>query len=212
MPEPMEVNGDSWQTSVMDSELPVLVDFWAEVVRALQDDRAGGARSGPGIRREAQRGQAGRRQRSRHRGALRHPQHSGADFLQEWAAGRPDHRGAAEAGAEAQDRRRSGELKSPSTGVDGARWPLRTSNPLCLVTSGVGGFDSLALPPIGAETVYQRRPVFRNRLRSTSESVVFVSCRLRLRLVVPRILGWVFPVRLVVVRIVVFRMILGRCG
>ena len=32
-------------------------------------------------------------------------------------------------------------------GVDGARWPLRTSNPLCLVTSGVGGFDSLALPP-----------------------------------------------------------------
>jgi len=34
-----------------------------------------------------------------------------------------------------------------ATGVDGARWPLRTSNPLCLVTSGVGGFDSLALPP-----------------------------------------------------------------
>ena len=32
-------------------------------------------------------------------------------------------------------------------GVDGARWLLRTSNPLCLVTSGVGGFDSLALPP-----------------------------------------------------------------
>jgi len=32
-------------------------------------------------------------------------------------------------------------------GVDRARWLLRTSNPLCLVTSGVGGFDSLALPP-----------------------------------------------------------------
>ena len=25
--------------------------------------------------------------------------------------------------------------------------PGRTSNPLCLVTSGLGGFDSLALPP-----------------------------------------------------------------
>ena len=32
-------------------------------------------------------------------------------------------------------------------GVDGARWPLRSSKPLCLVRSGVGGFDSLALPP-----------------------------------------------------------------
>ena len=30
MPEPMEVNGETWQNSVMDSELPVLVDFWAE--------------------------------------------------------------------------------------------------------------------------------------------------------------------------------------
>ena len=37
--------------------------------------------------------------------------------------------------------------KFSATGVDGARWLLRTSNPLCLVTSGVGGFDSLALPP-----------------------------------------------------------------
>ena len=35
----------------------------------------------------------------------------------------------------------------PYVGVEGARWLLRTSNPLCLVTSGVGGFDSLALPP-----------------------------------------------------------------
>jgi hypothetical protein len=31
--------------------------------------------------------------------------------------------------------------------VDGARWPLRSSKPLYLVKSGVGGFDSLALPP-----------------------------------------------------------------
>ena len=30
MPEPMDVNGDSWQNSVIDSELPVMVDFWAE--------------------------------------------------------------------------------------------------------------------------------------------------------------------------------------
>ena len=30
MPEPIDVNGENWQTSVMDSELPVLVDFWAE--------------------------------------------------------------------------------------------------------------------------------------------------------------------------------------
>ena len=30
MPEPMEVNGETWQNSVMDSELPVMVDFWAE--------------------------------------------------------------------------------------------------------------------------------------------------------------------------------------
>ena len=35
-----------------------------------------------------------------------------------------------------------------NTGVDGARWPLRSSKPLCLVRSGVGGFDSLALPPL----------------------------------------------------------------
>ena len=30
MPEPIDVNGESWQASVMDSELPVLVDLWAE--------------------------------------------------------------------------------------------------------------------------------------------------------------------------------------
>jgi thioredoxin 1 len=30
MPEPMDVNGENWQSSVMDSELPVMVDFWAE--------------------------------------------------------------------------------------------------------------------------------------------------------------------------------------
>ena len=30
MPEPIDVNGENRQTSVIDSELPVLVDFWAE--------------------------------------------------------------------------------------------------------------------------------------------------------------------------------------
>ena len=30
MPEPMDVNAENWQSSVMDSELPVMVDFWAE--------------------------------------------------------------------------------------------------------------------------------------------------------------------------------------
>ena len=30
MPEPMDVNGETWQNIVMDSELPVMVDFWAE--------------------------------------------------------------------------------------------------------------------------------------------------------------------------------------
>ena len=30
MPEPMDVNGESWQSSVVESELPVMVDFWAE--------------------------------------------------------------------------------------------------------------------------------------------------------------------------------------
>ena len=30
MPEPMNVNGENWQRSVMDSDLPVMVDFWAE--------------------------------------------------------------------------------------------------------------------------------------------------------------------------------------
>ena len=30
MPEPMDVNGENWQSSVIDSELPVMVDFWAE--------------------------------------------------------------------------------------------------------------------------------------------------------------------------------------
>ena len=30
MPEPMDVNGENWQSSVLDSELPVMVDFWAE--------------------------------------------------------------------------------------------------------------------------------------------------------------------------------------
>ncbi len=29
MPEPIKVNGDNWQSNVMDSELPVMVDFWA---------------------------------------------------------------------------------------------------------------------------------------------------------------------------------------
>ena len=42
-------------------------------------------------------------------------------------------------------------------GVDGARWPLRTSNPLCLVTSGVGGFDSLALPPVISDSKSSER-------------------------------------------------------
>jgi len=26
----MDVNGENWQSSVMDSDLPVMVDFWAE--------------------------------------------------------------------------------------------------------------------------------------------------------------------------------------
>ena len=30
MPEPMDVNSENWQSSVMDSDLPVMVDFWAE--------------------------------------------------------------------------------------------------------------------------------------------------------------------------------------
>ena len=30
MPEPIEVNGENWESSVMESELPVMVDFWAE--------------------------------------------------------------------------------------------------------------------------------------------------------------------------------------
>ena len=30
MPEPIEVNGENWQSNVMDSDLPVMVDFWAE--------------------------------------------------------------------------------------------------------------------------------------------------------------------------------------
>ena len=30
MPEPIEVNSANWQSSVMDSDLPVMVDFWAE--------------------------------------------------------------------------------------------------------------------------------------------------------------------------------------
>ena len=30
MPEPIDVNSENWQSSVINSELPVLVDFWAE--------------------------------------------------------------------------------------------------------------------------------------------------------------------------------------
>ena len=30
MPEPIDVNGENWESSVMESELPVMVDFWAE--------------------------------------------------------------------------------------------------------------------------------------------------------------------------------------
>ncbi len=30
MPEPMDVNTENWQSAVMDSDLPVMVDFWAE--------------------------------------------------------------------------------------------------------------------------------------------------------------------------------------
>ena len=30
MPEPIKVNGDNWQSDVMDAELPVMVDFWAK--------------------------------------------------------------------------------------------------------------------------------------------------------------------------------------
>ena len=30
MPEPMDVNAENWQSAVVNSELPVMVDFWAE--------------------------------------------------------------------------------------------------------------------------------------------------------------------------------------
>ena len=30
MPEPIDVNGENWESSVMESELPVMGDFWAE--------------------------------------------------------------------------------------------------------------------------------------------------------------------------------------
>ena len=30
MPEPVEVNESTWETQVEGSDLPVLVDFWAE--------------------------------------------------------------------------------------------------------------------------------------------------------------------------------------
>ena len=35
----------------------------------------------------------------------------------------------------------------PYLGVDGAWWLSRTSNPLCPARTGMGGFDSLTLPP-----------------------------------------------------------------
>jgi len=35
----------------------------------------------------------------------------------------------------------------PYLGVDGARWLSRTSNPLYPARTGMGGFDSLTLPP-----------------------------------------------------------------
>ena len=103
MPEPIEVNGENWQNSVMDSELPVMVDFWAEwcgpckmnapAVHDLALEYEGKLNvakldvdNAPDI--AARYG---------------HPQHSGPAVLQGRAARGPGSRRAAQAGAEAQD-------------------------------------------------------------------------------------------------------------
>ena len=150
MPEPIEVNGTNWQSNVMDSDLPVMVDFWAEwcgpckMIAPAVHDLALEYEGKLNVAKLDVDKRAG------DRGAVRYPQHPGADFLQERPASGPGGGRAAQAGPEAEDRRGAGELSARYAGVDGARWLLRTSNPLCLVTSGVGGFDSLALPPKAA--------------------------------------------------------------
>ena len=105
--------------------------------------------AGCGIRRTIDCRKTGRRLISQYRDEIWRAQHTSLDLLQGRPTRRPDSRSGAQGSAQEKGGFSYHWLRPPyqNEGVDGARWLLRTSNPLCLVTSGVGGFDSLALPP-----------------------------------------------------------------
>ena len=55
----IHVTDDDFDSQVLQSDEPVLVDFWAAVVRSVQDDRADARRAGQHLRRPRQ-GREGR--------------------------------------------------------------------------------------------------------------------------------------------------------
>ena len=96
----------------MDSDLPVMVDFWAEwcgpckMIAPAVHDLALEYEGKLNVAKLDVDNAAG------NCGAVRHPQHPGADLLQERSARGPGGRRAAQAGAEAEDRRGAGELSA----------------------------------------------------------------------------------------------------
>ena len=149
MSEPFEATDENWEAQVLESELPVLVDFWAEwcgpckmiapSVHEMAEEFDGKLMVGkvdvdnaPNI-------------------AMKYGIRS-IPALIFFKGGQPVDQivGAVPKGvlkSKIEAVLEASTAQRPIGGVEGARWLLRTSNPLCLVTSGVGGFDSLALPP-----------------------------------------------------------------
>ena len=77
-----EVSDSNFETDVLKSDKPVLVDFWAAVVRALPDARADGRGGGGEVRRDARVVKLNVDDNPTSR-SVRHQRHPDADPLQE---------------------------------------------------------------------------------------------------------------------------------
>ncbi len=152
MPEPIEVNESSWDDEVINSELRRPGRFLGRMVWPLQDDRPRSPR--PRLEYDGKLNVAKVDVDNNPNIAMKYGIRS-IPALIFFKDGKPvdQHVGAAPKGRLKQkiDAVLAVNPLLPrfSGGVDGARWLLRSSKPLCLVKSGVGGFDSLALPPTG---------------------------------------------------------------
>ncbi len=88
--EPFHVTDADFEQMVIDSDLPVLVDFWANLVRSVQADCADPDQTGRRVRRKDSDREGGCRSESWPVAGVRHSEHSDLDVRQEQEDRRAD--------------------------------------------------------------------------------------------------------------------------